>query len=148
MEIIKDDIWGYRVCGYVVIPTNGTVTRAGQAVMGRGLAQQMAKRYPDFPRLLAQHLLTDGNTLKVWPQYSVITFPVKHNWQYNADLRLIEESAKALGDYLTAQVDNPYGLAVYCPKVGCGNGRLCWENVEPILKKYCPQITIVDNGAK
>jgi len=30
------------------------------------------------------------------------------------------------------------------PKVGCGNGKLKWEEVEPIIEKYLPNINIVD----
>jgi hypothetical protein len=60
--------------------------------------------------------------------YDLLTFPVKHAWYLKADLELIEKSAKQLL-YI---VDRP----IYLPMVGCGNGKLSWHDVYPILDKY------------
>ena len=39
MKEVKGDIWNFYNKGYwIVIPTNGTVKRNGEAVMGRGVA--------------------------------------------------------------------------------------------------------------
>lgn len=144
MNILIDDIWKYRLEGYIIIPTNGIVSRNGEAVMGRGLALQTKQRYSEFPRVLARHLLSNGNVLGIFPEYSIITFPVKHHWQDKADLALIRESAQALGQFMREQTDNPCCLSVYCPKVGCGNGQLEWNQVSPILQEHCPYVTVID----
>lgn len=146
MNILMGDIWEHRLFGYIVVPTNGVVTRSGEAVMGRGLALQTKQRYPEFPRVLARHLLNNGNVIGIFHEYSIITFPVKHHWQDKADLILIRESAQALGAFMREQTDNPACLSVYAPKVGCGNGQRNWHEVSPILEEHCPYVTIIDRS--
>jgi hypothetical protein len=149
MKMIQGNIWDYKLDGYVVVPTNGIITKAGEAVMGRGLAWQAKKMFPALPKKLARHLLTSGNVPGYFHEYSIITFPVKHHWKEAADLKLIKRSAQLLDraiDPRTLEEPSAYGidLPVYMPKVGCGNGQLEWEQVRPILETYCPNVTIVD----
>lgn len=144
MKIIKDDIWKYRSTGYIVVPTNGVVNRYGEAVMGRGLALQTKQKYPEFPRLLARHIFTVGNVPGLFHKYSIITFPVKHHWQDKASVKLIEDSAILLRKFIRAQRSHPKRLEIYMPKVGCGNGQLDWKDVEPIIERYCPYVTVID----
>ena len=58
-------------------------------------------------------------------------FPVKHQWfDEKADLKLIEKSCKDLVESLAD------GLTIALPKIGCGAGKLEWDEVKPILEKY------------
>lgn len=131
MIIKKGNIWNYWEKGYwIIIPTNGFVKKNGRAVMGRGLALQAKNRfsYLNFSTIFGKRLKMYGN--KVWtiPEIRLITFPVKHNWWEIADLELIEKSAEEL----KFQSKCIFG-EIYLPKVGCGNGKLNWKEVEPIL---------------
>ena len=41
------------------------------------------------------------------------------------------------------QEDSKKSVKIYLPKVGCGNGKLDWKNVELILDKYLDERFIV-----
>ena len=142
MKVIQGNIWDYHreytVGGihpyvpydYIVIPTNGVVKPNGENVMGAGLAKQVRERYPDRAWHLGDLIKERGNNVYFFG-VNLISFPVKHHWKKNADLELIEKSAKQLSELVIGSVSR-----TYLPKVGCGNGKLNWEDVEPILDKY------------
>ena len=150
MKIIKGNIWDYRSKGFIIVPTNGFITKRGEAVMGRGLALQTKQKYPEFPLLLGWHLSTIGNVPGYFHKQAIITLPVKYYWKSPADLNLITRSAQLLGRAIkpkTLEERSAYGInrPVYMPKVGCLNGRLNWESqVYPIIEKYLPNRTVVD----
>jgi hypothetical protein len=50
-----------------------------------------------------------------------------------ADLLLIEESLKLLVEWSEKFIPLE---TVYIPRVGCGNGRLNWDTVRPLLSIY------------
>ncbi len=137
MKVIKGDIWKYYPANYIVIPTNGTIKSSGEAVMGAGLAKQLVNKQADFPIIFGEFLNTQGNKLGVFGK--IITFPVKYRWYETANLRLLEQSSKELKDFIEKN-----SVTVYMPKVGCGCGRLNWKEVEPILNRYVPNVTIID----
>src|SRR3990172_5870402 len=59
LDVIRGDIWveyNRRSDARLVIPTNGIVNRFGAAVMGRGLALQVARRFPNVPTALGRAL--------------------------------------------------------------------------------------------
>ena len=139
MKIVVDDLWniydGLVAPMYsraIVIPTNGTIRKDGCCVMGAGLALDAKKKWPDLPRQLGEKLKLGGNTPHGFPQYRIITFPVKHNWWEKADLDLIRLSAMRLA---TESVSSRYEV-IYMPKVGCGNGRLQWKDVRQVLAEF------------
>lgn len=120
------------------ITTNGYVKGNGEAVMGRGCALQAKTRYPDLPELLGANIKLTGNITRIFEpgvtpdlKGQLCSFPVKENWWEEADLELIEKSAKDL-----VGLTNYFGFArVYLPRPGCGNGKLDWDTqVRPILE--------------
>jgi hypothetical protein len=151
--------------GYAVIGTNTTTNRFGQAIMGRGAAAQAKYMFPILPRLFGEFLesITLSGThsrgkehklaiemppfqFKIMTNYStniysntdlrlgIVCFMVKGNWWENASLKIIETQAKAMEFSLR---NNNYGnRPIFFTRVGCGNGRLEWHQVEPILVKY------------
>jgi hypothetical protein len=144
MREIKGNIWDYHdVNGpWIVVPTNGDWNRFGEAVMGRGIALDTKLRFPDFPKEFADRLKEYGNVVFTFWDYHIITFPVKHHWKEEADLVLIEQSAKELMEimrYNLSQIQVP----IYMPWVGCGNGRRDKKDVRPILEKYLDNNFIV-----
>lgn len=143
------DIWQHQnKYDALVITTNGYVKKNGEAVMGRGIALDAARKYPNFPKHLGQILTEYGNI--VWPfsfdQWNgeeayediLFSFPVKPQfgpngemgWKAKADIDLIKKSAKHLRTYA-----NEIGLdKILMPRPGCGNGGLKWEFVRPVIE--------------
>lgn len=134
----RADLWEYHDQDrYVVIPTNGTVRRDGKLVMGRGLAAQAAKRWPKIQGILGDYVKKHGSRVFFVDDddFHIFSFPVKEHWRDRADLQLIQQSAQdlaALIQDLNARTRFQIN-EVYLPRVGCGNGRLEWESVRPVL---------------
>lgn len=158
------DIWRLWDAGYyVVIPTNLFVTKAGSAVMGAGLARDVANRWPDAPFWYAFHIkehisrasegrnphMEDVNLydlLAVDPKRRLIYFPVKTAWQQPARKGLIKASLDNLGLLLSRSVME--GQKVAFPRVGTGNGALDWENdVKPMVRVFLEGLE-AENRAK
>jgi hypothetical protein len=129
MQIIEGNLWKFHTpSNWIVVPTNGAIRKDGACVMGRGVALQAKKRYGTLPYELGQKLRETGNNVYTFKDYGLLTFPVKHKWFESADLSLIEQSVKQL----LYVVDRP----IYLPMVGCGNGKLSWKVVKPLLETY------------
>jgi hypothetical protein len=167
MKEITGNIWDYHQKGnYILVTTNGSVTDKGACIMGRGIALQAKERFPKLPKMLGTKIKATGNFPHIFPEYKIITFPVKRRYFEMADLKLIEYSAimlvKALEDprdfwrtrddilwnmvvhdaYLPARIDN-----VYMVRPGCSNGRRNWESeVKPILSPILDDRFIVVNN--
>lgn len=147
MKVIKGDIWKCHMTGaWIGIPTNGYIKNNGNLVMGKGLALQASERYPELPVKLGTHVNMYGNSVCMFPNLRLFTFPTKHNWIDPADINLIENSAQQLADHFAEGYNLGADLPmIVLPKVGCGNGELKWEEVEPIIRAYLGEIvTIVD----
>jgi hypothetical protein len=127
MREFKYNLWTYPA-QYRVITVNGVVKTNGEAVMGRGCAREAALRYPKLPKWLGTHILNSGNVVHLFP-YNLITFPVKHRWWEEADIQLIERSTLQLLEL----VNGIEAESVVMPRPGCGNGKLDWADVKPIL---------------
>lgn len=136
MKEIQGNIWDYHAKGHwVVITTNGSVRKDGACVMGRGVALQAKEKFPLLPYELGNEIKHRGNFLLVFPQYRIITFPVKGQWMERANMQLIQSSLGQLIEFLSnPQVKIPY--PIYMVRPGCGNGGLAWKDVRPILGKY------------
>jgi hypothetical protein len=130
LEIVGD-IWDYSGTGIIVITTNGSLTRDGRAIFGRGVARQAAQRFPGLAetagRLLAEqgnHVLDLGN--------GIVTFPVEETPWSLPDLRIIARSAQELR--LLADCSGWQNIVV--PSPGCGGGGLAWNDVKPLLAPW------------
>ena len=115
-----------------VITTNGSIKRDGACVMGRGCAYEAKTRYPGIEHRLGDLIQTHGNRVMRLGRYDgmiVASFPVKHHWREAADPDLIRRSARQL----LALADKFGCENVVLPRPGCGNGRLSWKDIRPIL---------------
>lgn len=113
-----------------------TVNTVG--VMGKGIALQFKKAYPrmfkEYERACKDGEVQLGR-MNVWatgamdgPKY-VINFPTKGHWR--ASSRLVDIEA-GLGDLV--DVVRKHGIAsIAIPPLGCGNGGLDWDDVEPLI---------------
>jgi len=141
MKEVKGNIWDYHKKGHwIVITTNGTIKANGEAVMGRGIALQAKQRFSGLPLMLGRKTSKYGNVPYILPEFRLVTLPVKHNWWEQADVRLIADEIAQLGRAWTLW-DNK--LSLYLVRPGCGNGRLDWKDVKPVLEKYLDDRFIV-----
>lgn len=125
----RGDIWEHAAVGTIAITTNGSLTRTGRAVLGRGVAQQAALRFPDIAEILGRLLAKHGNHVFDLG-HGIVSFPVEETAWSQPDLRLIARSAQELRD-LTDRSEWPL---VVVPRPGCGGGGLSWKDVQPLLQ--------------
>jgi len=124
------NIWEYAGQGNVlVITTNGSLTRDGRAIFGRGVARQAALRFPELAdelgKLLAElgsHVFDLGGC--------VVSFPVEETPWSLPDLRIIARSAREL----RLLADHSGWQRIIVPRPGCGGGGLSWKEVKPLLE--------------
>lgn len=134
------DMWAYdkRENFIICVTTNGFIKLNGEGVMGAGCAKEAADRYPDLPRLLGQSLKLRGNVVSLLTN-QILSFPVKHKWDEKADPRLIQRSAENLTARATA---HPF-LKYILPRPGCGNGKLLWVDVKPLLVSLPDNVFVI-----
>ena len=141
MKEIKGNIWDYHPEHCIVIPTNLSLNKKGNAIMGKGLALDAAKRFSTLPCKYGKWLQDFQKENYIQGvrsfQYSIenlYLLPTKYNWRDKSDLELIIKGVKQLVSLLDAL---PVIGSVYLPRLGCGLGGLDWEEVksaiEPLL---------------
>lgn len=119
-------------------PTNGSTDGKGLAVMGAGVARQLASDWPAVKYALGVKLagaeISFGlEILGLHKGALWFAYPTKYRFtDGKADLRLIEQVAWQLELLLSRQVIKP---EVVLPKLGCGCGKLQWRKVKPIFEK-------------
>lgn len=138
MKEIKGDILELMTTGEFqafCITTNGFVKKNGACVMGRGIALTCRDLFPNLDMKLGRLIRNKGNHVWVLDKYQhgfIISFPVKHNWWEDADIELIKRSCHEL----MQRIDNAtLTKKVLLPRPGCGNGKLKWEDVKPVIEQ-------------
>ncbi|MCF6331555.1 MAG: macro domain-containing protein [Sulfurimonas sp.] len=113
-------------------------------VMGKGLAKEFKRIYPDmfinYQNYCENGMFTIGKlqiyrTLNKW----VLNFPTKENWRNASEVEYIELGLQKFVEQYQIQ-----GIkSVSFPMLGCGNGGLDWESVvEPLMYKYLKNLPI------
>lgn len=122
----------------VIVNTVNTV-----GVMGKGIALEFKKRYPDmfvaYRSACEKHQLTTGK-LMLWraPDHWILMFPTKQNWRNPSKLEYIEQGLlKFVNTYSERNISS-----IAFPKLGCGNGELDWNIVKPLMEKYLKPLPI------
>lgn len=106
-------------------------------VMGKGLALEFKKRYPDLFKSyvnVCENKIFEKEGLFVYQSkdYKILCFPTKHHWKYPSKLEWIDEGLKLLSLHYKW-----YGItSIAIPKLGCSNGGLNWSEVKPLIYKY------------
>ncbi|HBI36004.1 MAG: Appr-1-p processing protein [Spirochaetes bacterium GWF1_31_7] len=118
-------------------------------VMGRGIALQFKKRFPDnfkfYEKACKQEAVIPGNmfvyeTGNVTNPRIIINFPTKRHWRGASRLEDIEAGLENLADVI-----KKYNIkSIALPSLGCGLGGLDWNIVKPIIENYLSNIPSVD----
>lgn len=141
------DVWGSS--DLFLFTSNPIVNKQGLAVMGRGIAKQLADKVPYIRKDFADYLhksrgaypmavlgsyVIDGVTQRVG------YFMVKTHWAEAAKLDVIADSVDALIacltelHWFTEEVEgDPFNFRVDLNFPGIGNGKLKREEVLPLL---------------
>jgi len=107
-------------------------------VMGKGLALEFKKRFPEMYKDYAQRC--KNGDVKLGRPYLfkhnmhrwILLFPTKGDWRSKSKLSDIEEGLKWLKMHY-----KQWGIeSLAVPPLGCGLGALDWEAVRPILYRY------------
>ncbi len=115
-----------------------------QGVMGKGIALQFKKIYPEmfkeYQALCETGKFNVGNlwlykTLHKW----ILNFPTKISWRQPSKIQYIELGLKKFVDsYSELNISS-----IAFPPLGCGNGELDWDTqVQPLMEKYLKVIPI------
>lgn len=119
-----------------------TVNTVG--VMGKGIALEFRKLYPDMYqqyRQLCQSGRFDIGNLYIYrtPNKIIVNFPTKRHWRNPSKIEYIEAG---LQEFVKCYSD--YGItSVAFPQLGCGNGGLDWEyQVKPMMAQYLKHLPI------
>lgn len=133
------DIWEYTGPEeIIVITTNGSLTRDGRAVFGRGVAKQAALLFPGIAGKLGRLLAAEG--IHVFDLgCGIVSFPVEESAWSLPDLRIIARSAEELRQL----ADRSGWLRVVVPRPGCGGGGLAWKDVQPLLAPWFDERFVV-----
>ncbi len=142
IRIVKGDILKAKAEALV-----NTVNCVG--VMGRGIALQFKKAYPDnFKKYKAacnrgeiypgKMMVYNTNSLFM-PQY-IINFPTKRHWRAKSR---IEDIKQGLED-LAREVQRKNIKSIAIPPLGCGLGGLDWNIVRSIIETTFQNIPDVD----
>ncbi len=110
-----------------------------EGVMGKGLAYEFKKRFPENHRFYEQACKAGevqiGKMLvfptgQLQPQY-IINFPTKQRWRAKSKLEYIQAGLQDL-----AHVVKQYGIrSIAIPPLGCGQGGLRWEDVKSLIEQ-------------
>lgn len=161
MKTIKGDIWeeALKTGGYIIIPTNIGWKKNGENVMGRGVAYQSKKYFPELAMLYGKQCSILGEEaccILFGLQYdniSPLCIATKEldkdkpylSWQNNSSLLQIEKSLKKFTEIFISNEE-----LFYFPLLGCGNGGLNKEDVLPLMEEYLGKydncILVLKNG--
>jgi uncharacterized protein YwgA len=112
--------------------------------MGKGIALEFKKRYPEmFKDYVNRCQRKDVRLGKPYLYKSlalpwVINFPTKEHWRSTS---AIEDIIKGL-EYIIRHYKEWGVKSLAVPPLGCGQGKLDWETVGPVLYRYLGQLDI------
>jgi O-acetyl-ADP-ribose deacetylase (regulator of RNase III) len=136
ISYIKGDI--FNSPAQVLVNTVNTV-----GVMGKGIALEFKNRYPEmfkvYQKECDENNFDIGNLL-LWKKEDkwVLLFPTKKHWRSKSEIYYIE---KGLDKFV--QTYEVLGIeSIAFPRLGCGNGGLEWNVVQPIMEKHLKNLPI------
>ncbi len=118
-----------------------TVNTVG--VMGKGIAKTFKDIYPEmfarYMELCESKRFDIGNLWLYRTDHKwVLNFPTKKHWRNSSKLEYIDAGLqKFVATYSDQNI-----TSIAFPQLGCGNGELTWEEVEPLMMKYLRPLPI------
>jgi O-acetyl-ADP-ribose deacetylase (regulator of RNase III)/uncharacterized protein YwgA len=114
-------------------------------IMGKGIAQEFKKRYPemfkDYKDRCTKGEVQLGKPYifkSLYDDKAIINFPTKKHWR---SVSRIEDINNGL-EYLTTKYKDWGITSIAFPPLGCGNGGLEWDDVGPLLYRELSKLDI------
>lgn len=114
--------------------------------MGKGIAKEFKERHPEmylrYKKVCLEGKLRIGKIHVVKDtsvNYKIVSLPTKEDWRDASRPEYIEEGLRALRRYLE-KPENKY-MTVIMPMLGCGEGKLGYEVVDPLFREYLDDLT-------
>lgn len=120
-----------------------TVNTVG--VMGKGIALAFKKTFPiameQYLQAIKEGSIKIGSvqvvkTNSILPKY-IINFPTKQHWRYPSKVEYID---KGLID-LVSKISEYKIQSISVPPLGCGNGKLEWSIIKPLMINHFESIS-------
>lgn len=114
-----------------------------EGVMGKGLALEFKKRYPDMFPVYQQDCKTGKlrigrPTLYCKSEPWILNFPTKNTWRANSKLEYLEKGL----EYFVTNYKEAGITSISFPKLGAQNGKLSWDEVGPLMARYLSKTDI------
>lgn len=118
-------------------------------VMGKGLALQFKKAYPEnfaaYSRACDAGEVEPGimyifNTGAMTNPKYIINFPTKRHWKEKSRIKDVEDGLRALVEDIRKR--NIKSIAV--PPLGCGLGGLKWSAVQTMIEKAFMELPVIN----
>jgi O-acetyl-ADP-ribose deacetylase (regulator of RNase III) len=109
-----------------------------EGVMGKGLALQFKKNFPEmfkeYKQKCKEGKITIGklHLYKNPFSYWILNFPTKDQWRQNSKLEYLE---KGLIEFKNKYQEQGV-TSIAFPRLGCQQGGLDWVYVKPLMEKY------------
>jgi O-acetyl-ADP-ribose deacetylase (regulator of RNase III) len=109
-----------------------------EGVMGKGLALQFKKAYPEmfreYAKICAEGKLQPGQVHvyirhELYNPHYIINFPTKRHWREKTSLEYISQGLQALVN----EIQERKILSIALPALGTGLGGLTWNQVYPLI---------------
>jgi O-acetyl-ADP-ribose deacetylase (regulator of RNase III) len=142
IEFRKDEILNANAEAIV-----NTVNTVG--IMGKGIALEIKEKFPQNYQLykkacernevvIGKMFTTFTNTLEN-PKY-IINFPTKRHWRFPSEISFVKEGLEDLKNVILSLKIK----SIAVPPLGCGNGKLDWNIVKPLIIKSLENIPDLD----
>jgi len=111
--------------------------------MGKGIAKAFRERDPamyEAYRSICDRKLLEPGKLWLWQGSKnwVLNFPTKMHWRSPSRIEWIEAGLKKfVAEYAARDIKE-----ISFPRLGCGNGNLDWEDVNPLMVQYLKDVDI------
>lgn len=149
MKLAYGNMWSaWESVDLFLITTNNTISSKGRLIMGKGIAGEAARKFPDLPRNLANAIASGEYTAnqmryglivsKHWPKTKIGAFQTKYYWKFPSTLELIEFSTDKLLIWCS---EHPQAtVALNFP--GIGAGALMHTDILPTISRLPDTVTI------
>ncbi len=120
-----------------------------KGIMGAGIALQFKKAFPENFKLyekasrdgkikIGKVFVTETNRLTN-PKY-IVNFPTKQDWRHPSKLIWIKDGLTDLRSFIIQKKIKSIAI----PPLGCGNGKLDWKDVKPLIYQSLEGIENLD----
>lgn len=115
-----------------------------EGVMGKGLAVEFKRRWPamfrEYNQMCRKHDFFPG---RIWLYRNralpnILLFATKYFWNKPSQLDWIE---MGLDSFVRCATTLEIASVAF-PRLGCGNGGLRWEDVQPVMEDYLGELNI------